>query len=63
MTGRGSDIESEPLYCNPFDPRVLSLVGGETVVRKKIFETIEDKMVGETAYGSLRPPGHEKRTI
>ncbi len=56
-------MESEPLYCNPFDPRVLSLVGGETVVRKKIIETIEDKTVGETAYGSLRPPGHEKRTI
>jgi hypothetical protein len=56
-------MESEPPYSNPFDPRVLSLVGGETVVRKKIIEAIEDKTVGETAYGSLRPPGHEKRTI
>ncbi len=63
MTGQGSDTESEPLHCNPFYPRVLSLVGGETVVRKKIIEAIEVKTVGETAYGSLRPPEHEKRTI
>ena len=52
-------MESEPLYCNPCNLRVLS-VGVAIRYRQ---EAIEDETAGVIADGRLRSPGHEKRTV
>jgi hypothetical protein len=36
VTGQGADIESERLYCNPLDPRVLSLVEAKRSFARKL---------------------------
>ena len=53
-------MESEPLYCNPFNQRVLSAAVAISGHRQ---EAIEDETAGVIADGRLRSPGHEKRTV
>jgi hypothetical protein len=46
-------MESEPLYCNPFNPRVFS---DAVAIRGHRQEAIEDETAGVIAYGRLRFP-------
>ncbi len=55
-------MEPGALYCNPFNPRMLSVVVA-TGYRQETFETNEDETASVIAHDSLRLPGHERRTI
>jgi hypothetical protein len=52
----------EPLYCNPYNPRMLSVVVAPGY-RQDPLETIEDKTASEIVHDRLSHLGHEKRTI